>query len=1075
MIVSFKSKIAILICSILCFGTLVSKAQLTVSTALTPAQLVQNVLLGGGVTASNITYNGVAVAAGSFNGATSNIGFSSGIILATGDVNVAVGPNNSGSLSNGGAGTSSTDPELTSIATNTLYDAAILEFDFIPISDTVKFRYVFGSEEYPEYVCSNYNDVFGFFISGPNPAGGTYTNNNIAIIPTSNPPLAVAINSVNPGVAGSSSGGGTCTSLAYSSFYFDNETPPGTSVQYDGFTVPLTAIAAVTCGQTYHIKIAIADVGDAAFDSGVFLEAGSFSSVGVTIIPEISYGGSNDSTLYEGCGTACIYFIRTSNLTQADTINVTVGGSAVNGVDYNTGTLGTPIPTQLFFTAGQDSISYCINAVSDGITEGLDTITLTIVQTGPCSSLTTSATIYLNEYSQMVLTTSDTTLCNTLGPLTLLATVSGGVEPYTYSWTNGAASVANPTVNQTTDITYVVTVDDACTGSSDPTPSVTDSTRVTIISIPAITSVINSGGINGSTLYEGCGQACFYFVRTINIAVADTFTLNVAGTASAGVDYTTTLPTQLFFAAGQDSLIYCVSITADALGETNETITLSINVPGVCNLSSNDSLTIVDLLPLTLSVSNDTTLCNVLPGPLTLLANVSGGVQPYTYAWTNGASSVANPTVIPTFNATYIVTVTDACTGSPDPTPSVTDSTKVIIISIPSITSVINSGAINSSTFYEGCGQACFYFVRTINIAVAETFTLNVAGTATNGVDYTTLPTQLSFAAGQDSLTYCISTTTDALVETTETIDLSINITGACNLTTNDMLTIVNPLPLTLSVSNDTVLQCQTSPVAMFANVSGGVAPYTYSWTNGAGNISNPTVTPPSTTTYVVTVSDNCSGSPDPTPAISDSVKITVVIYNPLLLNAGNDINVCPGDVLNLFAAVNGGGTPYIYNWTTFTGTDTLSSSNTAATSVIANSTGIFQVTVMDICGTIQNDQVIVTVEPSCEISIPNVITPDGSGPITNEFFYVENLDKFPNSNLEVYNRWGKKVYESPGYLNNWNGGKLVDGTYYYVLTVPASGQVLPTLKPTTIYDIKINSETDKRTFAGYFQIIRTK
>ena len=187
MSVSFKSKIAILICSILCFGTLVSKAQLTVSTALTPAQLVQNVLLGAGVTASNITYNGVAVAAGSFNGATSNIGFASGVILATGDVNVAVGPNNSGSLSNGGAGTSSTDPELMSIATNTLYDAAILEFDFIPVSDTVKFRYVFGSEEYPEYVCSDYNDVFGFFISGPNPAGGTYTNNNIAIIPGSSP------------------------------------------------------------------------------------------------------------------------------------------------------------------------------------------------------------------------------------------------------------------------------------------------------------------------------------------------------------------------------------------------------------------------------------------------------------------------------------------------------------------------------------------------------------------------------------------------------------------------------------------------------------------------------------------------------------------------------------------------------------------------------------------------------------------------------------------------------------------------------------------------------------------------
>ena len=875
MIISFKSKISILICSTLCFLAIVSKAQLTVSNTMTPTQLVQNVLLGGGVTASNITFNGVSVAAGSFNGTSSNIGFSSGVILATGDVGVAVGPNNSGSLSNGGSGSSSTDPELTSIATNTLYDATILEFDFVPVSDTVKFRYVFASEEYPEYVCSNYNDVFGFFISGPNPAGGTYTNKNIAIIPTSAPPLAVAINSVNPGVAGSS-GTGTCTSLAYSSLYFDNQTPPGTSVQYDGFTVPLTAISAVNCGQTYHIKIAIADVGDAAFDSGVFLEAGSFSSVGVTIVPEISYGGSNDSTLYEGCGTACIHFIRTSNLSQADTITVNIGGSAINGVDYNTGVVGVSIPTQLIFLAGQDSVSYCINAVSDGITEGLDTITLAIVQTGPCQSLTTRATIYLNEYSPMALTTSDTILCNTLGPVTLLANVTGGVQPYTYSWTNGAAAVANPTVN------------------------------------PAST--------------------------------------------------------------------------------TN-----------------------------------------------------------------------------------YVLTVNDACMGSPDPTPAVIDSAKVTIISIPAITSVINSGAISASSFYEGCGQACFYFVRTINIGAADTFNLSVAGTATNGVDYTTLPTQLFFVAGQDSLKYCVSTTTDAIAETNETIALSISLTGACNLTSNNQLTIVDPLPLTLSVSNDTILQCQTSSISMFANVNGGVAPYTYSWTNGAGNISNPTVTPPSTTTYVVSVSDNCNGSPDPTPLVSDSVKITIVTYTPLVINAGNDVNVCPGDLVNLLALVTGGGTPYIYNWTTFSGTGVLTSTNTAGTSLIGNSTGVFQVTVMDVCGAIENDQVEVTVEPSCEISIPNVITPDGSGPITNEIFYIENLDKFPNSELQIFNRWGKKVYESASYLNNWNGGKLTDGTYYYVLTVPASGQVLPKLKPTMVYDINVKSETGKRSFAGYFQIIREK
>ena len=142
-----------------------AKAQLTVNSAMTPTQLVQNVLLGSGVTASNITFSGPNAARGEFNGTASNIGFPGGVILATGDISVAVGPNNSGSLSNGGTGTISTDPQLTGIATNTLYDAAILEFDFVPLADTLKFRYVFGSEEYMEFANSSFNDVFGFFLN----------------------------------------------------------------------------------------------------------------------------------------------------------------------------------------------------------------------------------------------------------------------------------------------------------------------------------------------------------------------------------------------------------------------------------------------------------------------------------------------------------------------------------------------------------------------------------------------------------------------------------------------------------------------------------------------------------------------------------------------------------------------------------------------------------------------------------------------------------------------------------------------------------------------------------------------
>ena len=103
-----------------------------------------------------------------------------------------------------------------------------------------------------------YNDVFGFFVSGPNPAGGNYTNYNVARIPGTAVP--VTIDNVNSG--------------SYSSYYVNNGT--GLTVVYDGFTTVLTAWCLVTPCNQYHIKIAIGDAGDGAYDSGVFLEENSF-------------------------------------------------------------------------------------------------------------------------------------------------------------------------------------------------------------------------------------------------------------------------------------------------------------------------------------------------------------------------------------------------------------------------------------------------------------------------------------------------------------------------------------------------------------------------------------------------------------------------------------------------------------------------------------------------------------------------------------------------------------------------------------------------------------------------------
>ncbi len=269
---------------ILFLGYFTSNAQMVVDTTNTEAFLVKEILLGKGVLVGQITYKGAPFAIAHFKDDRKTIGISEGILLSSGNVYYSLGPNRSPRT--GWASNTSGDPDLDKITHGRTHDASVLEFDFITQSENLSFQFVFASEEYQEYVGSKFNDVFGFFLTGPNADGV-----NLALLPDGKTPIT--INNVNH-----ESGKAYYVDNPYYNttdpFIWDvrkrkvvknkkyqKETElPKYDIQYDGFTVVLTARYNVIPNEIYHIKMAVADVADGILDSGVFLAAGSFQSEG---------------------------------------------------------------------------------------------------------------------------------------------------------------------------------------------------------------------------------------------------------------------------------------------------------------------------------------------------------------------------------------------------------------------------------------------------------------------------------------------------------------------------------------------------------------------------------------------------------------------------------------------------------------------------------------------------------------------------------------------------------------------------------------------------------------------------
>jgi gliding motility-associated-like protein len=446
---------------------------ISVSTAQTPQQLVNNVLLGFGVDAFNITINGSAALAQTTLGnvaqfTNTNPGFpiNNGLLLTTGNATAASGPNITEDSTDNIPPTTMVnfDPTIPYLTNMNIFNGIVLEFDFIPNGDFFSFQYIFGSEEYPEWSPSSFNDAFGFVIGGPGISGPYplpgYPNGgmNLAVTPNG---TTITINSVGP--------------ISNQSYYVPNSGGGAynNAIQYDGTTTMLTASATLECNETYHIKLFIANIGDEQWDSGVFIKGGSFSSAAPLDFSVTTQ--TNDTTIVEGCTDAMIIFTRPENQTNnALTVNYTIGGSAQQSLDYSA------LPNPLIFLPGQDSIILNVAPIQDNLAEGCESIDVSISFINPCGdSITLLKSIWICDAPIINITSNNPTVYCATDSVWLTAGASGGFAPYNYSWVNlaGANLGTNDSISvgiaQNDTMYYLVTATDNCNFSQTDTVSLT--------------------------------------------------------------------------------------------------------------------------------------------------------------------------------------------------------------------------------------------------------------------------------------------------------------------------------------------------------------------------------------------------------------------------------------------------------------------------------------------------------------------------------------------------------------------------------------------------------------------------
>ena len=604
-------KIFVLSTLFLLFNAATSYCQLTVNPNQTAVVLASK-LTGGGITISSPVLTCPGVANGTFKSVTTPINIDSGIVLTSGKAINTIGVESTlASFNNGAAG----DAALTAFAGTATHDACVLEFDFIPNGDTVSFNYQFGSEEYNNSNCGQYNDDFAFFISGPGIVGTV----NMALVPGTNIP--VTVNSINNGIPGPPGYPGycniaNCTSMGpgspFISYYVDNT--GGTQLTYKGFTTKLKAQHDVIPCNTYHLKMAVADAANFLYDSGVFIEAGSLKTNSYSFSTLDSAGHTINGiphTLVKGCASTDITIISGRPVGVPHTLSVSFGGTAVPGVDFS-------CPTAPIMLAGDTITVITVSALATPAT-GPKTLTIYLQSPFSCAmgGIVDSVKMNIIDSPTARILTPDTTVCFG-STFTIHATGTTGLN---YNWTPstglGTTTVMQPTSTPSSSATYNMTA------------------TLPLAGCPPISRSIH------------------IIVDTININILTPDTSVCIGT-----------PVRIM----TDGLPGITYNWAPATGLNNPTIQNPIANPAVtttytltavtsAGCIAKSDITVTIIAPVITMTTPDTSIC---VGATAYLA--VNGDPTYIYNWTsaNGLNdaTIMNPAATPAVNTTYTVTAT---------------------------------------------------------------------------------------------------------------------------------------------------------------------------------------------------------------------------------------------------------------------------------------------------------------------------------------------------------------------------------------------------------------------------------